>query len=162
MADQEQFDETGEDFAPQKSNKVAMIIGAVCIALIVGVGGFFFAGASSSSAQAKEVEVELSGPPMLVSFDPYIVNLNEPGAGRYLKLTVEYEVAGDKSKEALSARTAPIRHKALSYLSGLNFGQTQGSESKTKIQDKLLVLANEEFKGQDPIKAVFFTEFIIQ
>jgi flagellar basal body-associated protein FliL len=162
MADQEQYEDGVEEFSAPKSNKVTMIIVAACVALIVGAGGFFFAGVGGSSAQAKEAEVELSGPPVLVAFDPYIVNLNEPGAGRYLKLTVEYEVAGDKSKEALVSRTAPIRHKALSHLSGLNFGQTQGSQSKTKIQAKLLKLANDEFKGQTPIKGVYFTEFIIQ
>ena len=122
MAEQEEFDEV-DDFTPPKNNKIMLIVIAVGVGLAVGLGGFFFSGMGSKNASAEEVEPEIAaGPPILVSFDPYIVNLNEPGAGRYLKLTVEYEVAGEKSKEALTGRTAPIRHKALSYLSGLNFG----------------------------------------
>lgn len=162
MADQERLDDLGDDFEPPKSNKTMLIVAVVGVVALAGAGGFIFMG-GSGSASAQEVDPAIvKGPPILVAFDPYIVNLNEPGAGRYLKLTVEYEVAGDKAKEALVARTAPIRHKALSYLSGLNFSQTQGSESKTTIQARLLELSNEEFKKQDLIEGVFFTEFVIQ
>ncbi len=153
--------EEDEPQTPKSKNTLVIALAAVMIA--GGAGAFFVFGGGGAQAANGEAEGPVeSGPPLLVDMDPFIVNLNEPGAGRYLKISVSLAVRGESAKEAITARTAPIRHRVLTYLAGLSFADTQGDQAKTVIQNKLLELANAEFKKQDLIEGVYFTEFVIQ
>ncbi len=155
-----------DDIKPPGNNKLILIIVAVNVVALGGIGAFIFLGGGGDTAEAadvpaEEMEVSFEGPPTLVSFDPFIVNLNEPSASRYLKLSLSIEVPGDKAVEAVEGRKAPIRHVVLSYLAGLSFSDTQGAEAKQMIQEALTKQMNESLK-KDVVKQVYFTEFVIQ
>src|SRR5256885_16515661 len=55
---------------------------------------------------AKEPTAEISGP--IVPLDPFVVNLDEPGTSRYLKLTLQIEVA-PKAEDVLGKSKELVR-----------------------------------------------------
>ncbi|HEY0191393.1 MAG TPA: flagellar basal body-associated FliL family protein [Kofleriaceae bacterium] len=107
---------------------------------------------------AEGAGAEITGP--VVALDPFIVNLDEPGTSRYLKITLEAEVTSAKGQEALEKSKQLIRDTVLSYLSGLHVKDTLGGEAKDKIRTEL----TERLKKlmPDKIRRLFFQEFVVQ
>jgi flagellar FliL protein len=102
---------------------------------------------------------EVSGP--LMKLEPFVVNLNEANATRYLKLGVELELVTSKAKHAIDKAKQVIRDEMLSYLSGLNLAGTLGEQAKIKIRTDLMARI-ETIVGPNQVKRMFFTEFVVQ
>jgi flagellar FliL protein len=118
--------------------------------------------AEAAPAPAHPVEVgspnEVTGP--VVALDPFVVNLDEPGQSRYLKVTLQVEVA-PKSEEALAKSKELIRDTVLSYFSGLHVKDTLGAEAKEKIRTDLLAKMTKMI-GPDRVRRLFFQDFMVQ
>ena len=101
---------------------------------------------------------EITGP--IAELPPFVVNLDEPGTSRYLKVTLQLELFPgadhtlDKSKQL-------IRDTVLSYLSGLHLKDTLGAEAKDKIR-KDLVARIGKLLGPDKLHRMFFQDFVVQ
>jgi flagellar protein FliL len=118
--------------------------------------------ANAAAAHAPEHDApptsEVTGP--VVALDPFVVNLDEPGTSRYVKVTLEMELkpgAGDvigKGKQL-------IRDAILSYLSGLKVKDTLGAEAKDKIREDLLDKLT-KLLGPDKVRRLFFQDFVVQ
>lgn len=109
--------------------------------------------------EPKAEPSNLPGP--ILSFDPFVVNLNEPGSTRYLKTVVDLEVSDPKTAEQLTAAKPIVRDEVLGYLSSLSVVDTQGEAGKAKIRNELARRLNEAF-GEDRVRRVFFAEFVVQ
>ena len=96
----------------------------------------------------------------MVPLEPFVVNLDEPGTSRYLKLTLQVEVA-PKAEEALVKSKELVRDTVLSYLSGLHVKDTLGAEAKDKIRKDLMARLG-KLLGPDKIRRMFFADFVIQ
>jgi len=92
-----------------------------------------------------------------------IVNLNEPGGNRMLKISItfEFKAKNKKLKEALSKRESQIRSVIIMYLSGLSYVQTTGSANKELILKTIKKKVNEVLQ-EGKIRKVFFKEFVVQ
>ena len=92
-----------------------------------------------------------------------IVNLNEPGGNRMLKISIVFEFKAKKKKlkEALTKREAQIRSEIIMYLSGLSFNQTTGSANKELILKTIKKKVNSVLT-EGKIRKVFFKEFVVQ
>lgn len=101
---------------------------------------------------------EVTGP--VVALDPFVVNLDEPGQARYLKVTLQVEVA-PKTEEALAKSKELIRDTVLSYFSGLHVKDTLGAEAKDKIRTDLLAKIT-KLIGPDKVRRLFFQDFMVQ
>ncbi|MFO0727621.1 MAG: flagellar basal body-associated FliL family protein [Myxococcota bacterium] len=101
------------------------------------------------------------GPGPTVSFDSFVVNLNEPGSNRYLKTTFDVEVVDQKIVEKANSNKALIRDEILRYLSGLSIADTMGEENKEKILEELRARM-EKFVGQRKVERVLLSEFVVQ
>ncbi|HMG57360.1 MAG TPA: flagellar basal body-associated FliL family protein [Kofleriaceae bacterium] len=112
--------------------------------------------AHAAAAPAKVVEVR--GP--IVGLDPFVVNLDEPGTSRYLKCTLQVELA-PKAEDELAKAKEPVRDAVLSYLSGLHLKDTLGAEAKEKIRKDLLERLS-KLLGPDKVRRVFFQDFMVQ
>src|SRR6266545_1828932 len=111
---------------------------------------------AKEAQKAKEKEKEV-GP--VTSIDPFIVNLNEPDATRYLKATFELEVASPAVIAALEKQKRMVRDELLRYLSGLSVADTQGELGKEKIQHELISRLNRmlgHIEKGDSVKRLFF------
>jgi flagellar FliL protein len=92
-----------------------------------------------------------------------IVNLNEPGGNRMLKISIafEFKAKNKKLKEALTKREAQIRSVIIMYLSGLSYVQTTGSANKELILKTIKKKVNNVLT-EGKIRKVFFKEFVVQ
>lgn len=102
---------------------------------------------------------EVNGP--VVAFDPFVVNLDEPGTSRYLKATIQIELGEGDAEHAMEKSKQIVRDAILRYLSGLHVKDTLGSEAKDKIR-KDLVAEVEGIVGKDKVHRMFFQEFVVQ
>lgn len=116
------------------------------------------AAAPHDEAHEEAPEAEVVGP--VVALDPFVVNLDEPGTSRYLKVTLELELT-KTAGEILVKGKQLVRDTILSYLSGLHVKDTLGAEAKDKIRTDLLARLTKLF-GPDKIRRMFFQDFVVQ
>lgn len=101
---------------------------------------------------------EISGP--VVELDPFVVNLDEPGTSRYLKVTLVLELL-PKSEETITKSKQLIRDMVLSHLSGLHLKDTLGAEAKDKLRTDLMAKIS-KLLGPDKVRRMFFQDFVVQ
>jgi flagellar FliL protein len=104
---------------------------------------------------------EVTGP--VIALDPFVVNLDEPGTPRYLKITLEMELAGEggHGEQTMAKSKQLIRDAILSYLSGLHVKDTLGADAKDKIRSDLLARLT-KLLGPDKVRRMFFQDFVVQ
>lgn len=114
--------------------------------------------APAAAHAATHPTSEVSGP--VIALDPFVVNLDEPGTSRYLKLTLQLELA-PKAEEALSKNKELVRDTILSHLSGLHLKDTLGAEAKEKLRQELVAKIT-KLVGPDKVRRIFFQDFMVQ
>ncbi|MBC8432050.1 MAG: flagellar basal body-associated FliL family protein [Desulfobacterales bacterium] len=161
MAAEEAVEKTEEAQPPPKS-KLKLIVLASTV-LLLGVGGFFgwkwySARKEASAATQKPEEMSIVYP--LKSF---IVNLaDKKGVGkRYLKVTMEIEVAGEEQRALVNHKVPQLRDTVLLMLSSRTIAEITTLESKLELKQILLARMNRAI-GKNVIQRVYFTEFVVQ
>jgi len=107
----------------------------------------------------------------IVILDPFVVNLNEAGRARYLKLSIELELQSQANAAAgapappildeLEQRKPQIRHTLITYLSSLRVQDTKGPASKLEICEDIRRRINNLVKT-GAIKNVYLTDFVVK
>jgi len=119
--------------------------------------------AAAAVAMAEHAEEkspkEITGP--VVALEPFVVNLDEPGNARYLKMTAQLELVSEKDTEVIEKSKQVIRDEVLSYLSGLHVKDTLGATAKDTIRDALMKKLA-AIVGEHRIRRMFFQEFMVQ
>jgi len=110
------------------------------------------------AAAAAAPAGEAMGP--IVALDPFVVNLDEPGTSRYLKVTLQVEVA-PKTEEVLAKSKELVRDAVLSHLSGLHLKDTLGTEAKDRLRQDLVAKIN-KLLGPGKVRRMFFQDFVVQ
>lgn len=160
----EEAHEGAEAAAPAgpKPPKILVILLGVNLAL-TGLVAFKTMTAKPAAAhparEPEPVKREVTGP--VVNLDPFVVNLNEPGSARYLKVTVQAELANGSAVKVFEKSKQLIRDQMLRYLSGLKVADTLGPENKDHIRDDLEA-AVAEIIGEDRVHRMIFAEFVVQ
>jgi flagellar FliL protein len=141
----------------------------VMVALLVlnlGATGFTtFKVATAKPAAAQEapppapVTTEVVGP--VIAMDPFVVNLDEPGQSRYLKLKVEFELISQEAEAPITKSKQLIRDTILTQLSALKLADTLGGVSKDKLRTEMLQKV-ESIVGPNKVRRVFIQEFVVQ
>ena len=114
---------------------------------------------AAAGAHAPEKAKNEVGP--VTPLEPFIVNLNEPDASRYLKATFELEVADAEVIGELEKLKRPVRDEVLRYLSSLSVADTQGEVGKSKIQKEVIARIDRQLGGER-IRRLFIVEFMVQ
>jgi flagellar FliL protein len=92
---------------------------------------------------------------------PFVVNLNDQSGQRYLRLTLQLEVKGDKAKAVINQRLAQIRDRLIFLLSSKTFDDIRSAQGKYQLQSEISQHLNEAL-GAPLVVRVYFTEFIVQ
>jgi flagellar basal body-associated protein FliL len=131
---------------------------------------------TAAKKASKHGEGESKGPTALngnyYNLDPVVANINEPGATRYVRITLTLELDSDADMEAIAAtieEKKPIITNWLTiYLASLSLDDIQGDKNLKRIQGQILDSFNEKLladSGPDTkpvIKSILFKEFAIQ
>jgi flagellar FliL protein len=116
------------------------------------------AAAPHAAVAAGPPSAEVTGP--VVALDPFVVNLDEPGTSRYLKVTLELELMPE-GEQALTRSKQLVRDTILSHLSGLHVKDTLGAEAKDKIRQDLMAKVS-KLLGPEKVRRMFFQDFVVQ
>lgn len=119
-------------------------------------------GGSGAEGKSEGAPEEKKGPGPVVALDAFLVNLNEPGSGRYLKAAVEVEVADPAAVEEMNAQKRSIRDDLLRYLSSLSVADTLGEAAKDKIKQAMATRIGKQIGGAPRVRRLFFTDFMVQ
>jgi flagellar protein FliL len=154
------------------SNKLVIILIGVLFVLVLGMGGGMFMlwtklGALSAQTaspendkNAEKAKAEQMG--KVVSLDTFIVNLADPGANRYLRVTMDLEVTGGKTpEEEVTRRTSQLRDAILMILPTKKFSEIISTEGKLALRDELLSALN-ALLASSKVSRIYFKEFVIQ
>lgn len=145
---------------------VPLLLGmAVLMLLSNGAWAVFLVTQSTSSPEEEREEKVAQGRtdevgPM-VSLDPFVVNLNEPGSPRYLRVAITLELRSEGDQRPLEQRRIPLRDAILRHLSDLDTDRLQSAQDKERLRRELLALGEELF-GAPLVRDAYFTEFMIQ
>lgn len=145
-----------------------VVVALLAVNLLLTAAGLFMAVKKGQPAHAAAGgHAAAAGPPLrevtgpLITLDPFVVNLNEPGSSRYLKVQVRVEVTNSAAAKLFEKSKTLIRDQLLRYLSGLTVADTQGPENKDKIRDEMVARVAEVI-GEDRVRRTIFAEFVVQ
>lgn len=158
-------------------SKLIIIAGAVFL-VALGGGGAYFLGASGGGdeAEAARHEAEAAtdsggasteghggagGLSSRVNLDPFVVNLADDGAQRYLKVHMVVEFFGDQPPPAFAIRRPEVRDLVLTLLSSKYVADVRTIEGKQQLRDEVVARINRVL-DDDAVKAIYFSEFIVQ
>jgi flagellar protein FliL len=153
---------------PKKPIKWIILILAFVLLFGAGIGVILYwapwksqgnEGTKNSPSGEKQTTGNKQG--YLYKLDPFIVNLADPGALRFLKVKLDIESNDEKVKEEYEKRLPQLRDAVLMILSKKQYADINSSEGKEKLREEIKVSLNqllETFK----IKTIYFTEFVIQ
>lgn len=165
---------------------VLMLVAIISAGAGLGIGQLF--GETSSTEQfqshepdkvdplkgiiAKETDGNKTGKKPAKSWyfelDPVIANLNEPGATRYVMVTLIIEVNPNvdqvKGAEFFKEKSYPIKDWLTIYFASLTLEDIQGDKNLKRIQIYICEILNEKlFPNAKPqIQHILFKEFAIQ
>ena len=94
-----------------------------------------------------------------VALPPFVVNLADPNARRYLKVVLEVEMTSNP--ELLEDNKAKIRDALLMLLSSKTSQDLSTLEGKILLRKEIVDRLNQAI-GQAKVARVYFTDFVIQ
>lgn len=175
--------------APEKpKNKLKLIIIGVAAAVLLGGGGAGFMlmkGKSTASESAHEVKPEHEAEESakghsgsqgeekgghgaakavggaVMKLEPFIVNLQDNSGTRYLKLTLNLELASNVNSSEIESQEARIRDSLIVLLSSKSYTDIGTVEGKYQLRDEIVARIN-QFLSNGKVKTAYFTEFVIQ
>lgn len=157
----------------KKGGKLKLIIIALVVLGVLGGGGFaawkFYlqpkaAGETAENATVEgtdghKAEVEPGG--QLVTLDSFVVNLSDPMGRRYLKTTLDVEVANAAAAAELTAAMPRVKDTLLLLLSSKSFADISSMDKKIELKNDIVSRLN-QIIGKNKVRNVYFTEFVVQ
>ena len=171
-----------EGDAPKKKSKLPLIIGLVVLLAGGGGAGWWFVlrkppAPAEGEAAAKEHGAEAGGDHAGLAeheagkegekagateaLDPFIANLADEEGRRYLKATLQFEFFEHDVPPEFEERQAQVRDAILTLLTSKTFGEVRTPQGKALLREELINRTN-HVVHRDVVKAVYFTEFIVQ
>ena len=152
------------------SNKLIFLLVTVLLVLTIGLAvGFFMMWSKLSvlntqasmvaTTEAEQGQTATLGP--LFSLDTFIVNLADAGRSRYLRVTMDLELAESNDASKLSERLSQVRDSILMILPSKQFDDIASMEGKIALRDEIIATLNSLFT-QNVVTNIFFTEFVVQ
>jgi flagellar protein FliL len=180
-------DKAAAGAAPKKSKMMLIII--LLLVVVAGTGGFFgwkhFKAKADTTAHAtpsghdeeessddekskkgkkKKNEKEHGSEGATVNFEPFLVNLADKEASRYVKTSIRLLVANKESAETIAKGETlmpRMRDTILTLLSTKTAEEMTSNEGKEKLKKEILEKVN-EYLPEEGAEDVFFTDFVVQ
>ena len=117
------------------------------------------AAAEKGEGEKKADAASASGG-QLVTLDAFVVNLSDPMGRRYLKTTMDVEVADAAAAAALTAAMPKVKDTLL-LLSSKTFEEISSMDRKIELKNQIVERLN-QILGKGKVRNVYFTEFVVQ
>jgi flagellar FliL protein len=136
-------------------NKLLLLIPV----LVVGLAGGGYFGYKRLSHGKGTAAAAVAKKAVLFSLDPFVVNLSEPG--RYLKVTMQFELAGEQRQEVIVEKVPILRDAIITLISSQTYEYASSPEGKSQLKDDILLRTNQLF-GKEVFRSLYFTDFVMQ
>ena len=120
--------------------------------------------ATDESGHGGSGEGERGAVSTILNFEPFLVNLADRDVSRYLRVTIRLQVINKSAAEKIATAdvlTSQMRDTILGALSSKNSEQIVMSQGKDELKLEIAERLNAFLPGK-PIKAVYFTDFVVQ
>jgi flagellar basal body-associated protein FliL len=101
-------------------------------------------------------------PGPVLTMEPFLVNLNEPEGGRFLRTQVDFEMRDRAAARLLADRERIVRDDVLRYLSNLHVSETMGEDNRLKIQSEIATRVSTKLGTAGLVRGVTFADFVVQ
>lgn len=154
-------------------NKLIIIVGAVILAVVViavAVVLMSKGGKGDKVVKAPDAKVEKKGESgggekgtsaTVYPLEPFIVNIYDGQEIRYLKIKVEFEMAGPEVKPEIDARQSALRDAILVLLTTKTMREVQDLQGKNQLRDEILATTG-KILSVGRVTKVYFTDFVVQ
>jgi flagellar FliL protein len=150
---------TQADAAAGRGARRALIAAAGLLVLAVaGATAWRLGLAERTAAEARPEEPAVGA---LLPLEPFIANLADEDGRRYLKATLQVEFFGSRVPDEFTARVPQMRDLLLTLFTSKLFTEVKTPEGKAVLRDEIITRMNRTL-NRDLVKAVYFTEFIVQ
>jgi flagellar FliL protein len=152
------------------SKKAIIILASVALLFMALVGGGFFMmwtkivslmppeEVVEEIPEEKAVEVNVGE---MFPLDTFVVNLADANGKRYLRATMQLELAPEEHTDTLEQRLPQIRDAILTILPTKEFQDIRTVEGKSALRNQILDSLNQVLNGEI-VANIYFTEFVIQ
>jgi flagellar FliL protein len=149
-----------EGGSPKKKKKLLMIIVIAVAAVTLAVVGFlvvpkFMGGGADKKADAKGVDG------VMFSLEPFVVNLSDPGGPKFLKVSIQLELANAPLVDRAKAKAPQIRDSIITLLTSKSSESLFPPEGKLQLKDEINARMN-QILGAGNVKNVYLTDFVMQ
>jgi flagellar FliL protein len=152
-------EEEGQEPKKKKGKNLILIIIIAVAVLAGGAGAFFFFTKSSNKAQKAEETKAAEG--VTFALEPFVVNLSDPTGTRFLKVSLQLELAGPAVMEKAKAKTPQIRDAIITLLTSKTSDALISPEGKLQLKDEINIRINQVL-GENSVKNVYLTDFVMQ
>lgn len=166
MADKEP-DQEGQP-APEAGAKkgkknIIMIAVIAVVALALAAAGFFLVpklmgGGGKEKEKKEDVKAEEGS---MFSLEPFVVNLNDVGGPKFLKVSIQLELAGPSLMEKAKAKAPQMRDAIITLLTSKSSESLYPPEGKLQLKDEINARMN-QILGANSVKNVYLTDFVMQ
>lgn len=106
-------------------------------------------------------QAQAAAPGPLFSLETFIVNLADQERSRYLRVTMDLELAKSTDAAAINDRLSQVRDSILMILPSRQFGEIASMEGKIALRDEIIARLN-SLLNKKVVTNIFFTEFVVQ
>lgn len=144
----------------------AMIAVVLLLTAVAATTGAFVAKKSSGSSletdeKAHKKSKKSHDPAATVPIDGLIINLNDPGEIRYLKLSLVLEIGSAEDKAKLEHELHKVKDSVITTASRHSMNQLFTNEGKEALRKELIEAINKQL-NEELVEEIYFTEFAIQ
>ena len=165
MADKEPDQETTpeeETGAKKGKKKMILIIIVAIVAVALAAGGFFlvpkFMGGGKEKKEKEETKAEEG---VMFSLEPFVVNLNDAGGPKFLKVSIQLELSSPALMEKAKQKTPQLRDAIITLLTSKTSESLYMPEGKLQLKDEINARMNQAL-GANSVKNVYLTDFVMQ
>lgn len=159
-----------DEQTPPKKSKLKWILLLLLLFIIIGgaAGAWFFflqdkfLPDKGGDAGVEKVEVKSTRPiGTTMALPVFTVNLADPLGQRFIKVSLEVEVADAKVVEEITQQNARIRDSIILLLSSKSYADIATTESKLMLKSEITDRLN-AILGTGKVYQVFITDMVIQ
>ncbi len=151
--------------------KLIIIIAAALLVILIGAGvaAFFLLKDNSATDPSQQPGAEVPVPELgkdtdigpMINIEEFIVNIISAESNHYVKAALTLELTSETAKEETTLRMPQVRDAILLLVGNKTYDELQDLQGKKQLKAELSSKLNSLLQT-GRIKAIYFTEFVVQ